>query len=612
MALATYRDVRAVTNKIFGSIYADMDILKGLSLRNSFNYDVTQNSNKAFQPKVRNESLTQPDIINVAKLTEGRSLSYYYGLQTYLNYNKDFGKHAVSATAGHEIQYSQYDYLNASREKLQLNLPSLGVGAAGNNSNETIGAGNGIWSMESYFMRANYTYNNKYALSLSVRSDASSNFAPANRTGYFPAASASWTVTNEKFAQDIKQLSYLKLRLGVGVVGQQEIVGNNRYVTNIGQPITGPLGIGNLPADVGNPTFQWESVKTYNGGIDATTLNRRLEITIDVYKKISTKMLLAVQVPSFSGLGDNYNDIKTPITNAGQMTNKGIDISITSYNIQRKDLNWKTTVVFSHYKNNLDFLNSPKASLRGYFDEYGDKPLVTLSQQGFPVGSFYGYVTDGIFKDAKELNNGTSWGLDIKPNGQWLGDIRYKDLNGDNKIDEKDVTEIGNPNPTFTLGVTNTVSFKNFDCAVFLYGSYGAKIFNYSRRQTEAMSNQFNNQLATVVNRFTEKNTDTNLPRYNEWHQNNIRISDRYVEDGSYLRIQNISLSYNLPKQLVKKIKVTGAKFYVSAQNLYTLTKYTGYDPELGAINSSVTLMNIDNGHYPVPKSFTIGANIEF
>jgi TonB-dependent starch-binding outer membrane protein SusC len=612
VALATYRDVRAVTNKVFGSVYGELSFLKYFSLRNSFNYDVNTNLNKAFQPQIKNESLAQPDIINVSRLTEGRSTSYYFGVQTYLNFNRDFNRHNVSATLGHEVQFSQYDYINAGREKLQLNLPSLGVGASGNNSNETIAAGNSIWAMDSYFARANYTYNNKYALSVSFRGDGSSTFGPEKRWGYFPAASASWTVTNENFAQGIKNLSYLKLRFGAGAVGNQTVDGNNRYVTNIGQPITGPLGIGNLPVNLGNPELGWESVKTYNAGIDATTLNRKLEITIDLYKKVTTQMLLPTQLPAFSGLGSNYNDIKTPTVNGGQMTNKGIDISITSYNIQSKTLNWKTTLVFSKYKNNLDFLNSPTATLTGFFDEYGDKPLVSLSKQGLPVGSFYGYVTDGIFKEAKELNNGTNWGLDIKPDGQWLGDIRFKDLNGDGKIDENDVTEIGNPNPKFTMGVTNTFSFKGFDLSMFLYGSYGAKIFNYSRRQTEAMSNQFNNQLVSVVDRYTNVNTNTNIPRYNQWHQNNIRISDRYVEDGSYLRIQNISLSYNLPKKITTKAKVASAKFYLSAQNLFTFTNYTGYDPEIGAINSSVTLMNIDNGHYPVPRSVTIGANIEF
>jgi len=501
VALAKFRDVRAVSTKVFGALYGEIDIIKGLTFRNQLNYDFNLGSNKAFQPEVKNGDITQNNIINIAQLREERSNSIYYGLQSYLNYSKSWGKHAVYATAGHEVQYSSYDYINASRVGQQLNLPSLATGIGGNNSGETIGAGQGEWSMESYFSRLNYTYNNRYSISGSIRRDGSSTFGPEKRWGSFPAVSASWTVTNEPFAEGLKNLSYLKLRLGAGAVGNQETGGNNQYKSNIAAPITGPLGPGSLPYNVANAKFSWESIKTYNAGIDATVLNKRVEISIDVYKKVTTNMLLPVQLPAFSGLGTSYNDIRTPIANGGQMTNKGIDIAITTYNVQNKNLNWKTSIVFSHYKNKLDFLNSPDAALAGDFDEYGDKPLVTLSQQGLPLGSFYGFVTDGLFRDMKDLNNGIDWGLPVQADKQWLGDVRFKDLNGDGKIDSKDVTVIGNPNPTFTYGMTNTFSFKGLDLSVFVYGSYGAQIFNYARRQTEGLRNQFNNQLETVLDR---------------------------------------------------------------------------------------------------------------
>ena len=612
VAIASLRDVKAVSTKVFGALYGEIEFTKGLTLRNELNYDFNLGANKAYQPFVANPNPQQNAVINISKIREDRSNSIYYAVKNYLNYNTNFNKHAVFATLGHEIQYSEYDYINASRENLQLNLPSLAAGASGNNSNETIGAGNGKWSMESYFARLNYTYNNKYAISASVRRDGSSSFGPSKRWGTFPAISASWTITNETFAQELKNLNYLKLRVGAGSVGNQNVSGNNVYVSNIAAPTTGPFGPGSLPYNVANPKLGWESVKTYNAGIDATILNKRVEISVDVYKKITTQMLLSTQLGAFSGLGTNYNDIQTPIANDGQMTNKGIDVSITTYNIQNANLNWKTSVVFSHYKNKLDFLNAPDATLKGSFDEYGDNPLVTLSQQGLPVGSFYGFVTDGLFRDMKELNNGVNWGLPVQADKQWLGDVRFKDLNGDNKIDDKDVTVIGNPNPKFTYGMTNTVTYKGIDLSVFLYGSYGAKIFNYSRRQTEGLKNQYNNQLTTVLDRYSSDNPNGSLPRYNQWHNNNFRISDRFIESGSFLRIQNISLGYNLPKKMIAKAKLNNFKLYASVQNLYTFTKYTGYDPELGAYNSRVTLMNIDNGHYPNPRSFTIGANIEF
>lgn len=610
VALARARNITNTSTKAFGALYAEIQFLPGLTLRNELNYDFNLSSDRAFQPYLRNDS-TKIDIISPSRLREQRTNSLFWALKNYLSYNKSFGKHSIGLTLGHEAQSSSYDYINANREKLTLNLPSLAAGLAGNDSNEGIGAGAGVWSMESFFGRLNYSFNDRYAISGTLRADGSSNFGPKNRWGYFPAVSASWTITNEEFAKNISALTYLKLRAGAGTVGNQNVGGQNAFTSNITLYGASPFGNGNAPYNVANPSISWESVSTFNVGVDATLI-RNLELTVDVYKKVTSDMLLPTQLGNYSGLGTDYGDIQTPIANNGQITNTGIDISLSKRIIEGKDFNWKTNVVFSHYKNNLDFLNTPESTILGQFDQYGDKPIVTLSQQGQPVGTFYGYVTDGLFTSAEQLNDGTKWGLDVAPDKLWLGDIRFKDLNGDKIINEKDVTVIGNPNPKFTYGMTNTFQYKGFDFSFFIQGSYGAKIFNYARRQTEALNSPYNNQLATVLDRYSATNTTSTIPRYNQWHDGNRRISDRYVEDGSYARLQNVSFGYNIPKGLLKKVKINNARLYVSAQNLYTITKYTGYDPELGAINNRVTLMNIDNGHYPNPRSFTLGTNIEF
>jgi TonB-linked SusC/RagA family outer membrane protein len=611
VAMARYRDVRNITSHAFGALYGEVKFMEGLTLRNEVNYDFNLASDKAFQPLISNDSL-KINIIAPSKLREQRTNSIYWSVKNYLNYTKSFAKHTIYVTLGHEAQASKYDYINASRQNLTLNLPSLAAGQGGNDSNEQIGAGAGNWSMESYFARLNYSFDNRYALSATIRRDGSSAFGPNKRLGYFPGISASWTVTNENFAKDLNTLNYLKVRLGAGTVGNQDVGRANSYTSNINLITIGPFGPGSSPDNVANPNLSWESVATYNGGVDATFLNI-FDVTVDVYKKVTTNMLLPTQLGLFSGLGNDFGDVKTPIANNGQMTNTGYDISLTSTNIRKTNFTWKTSLVFSHYQNKIDFLNTPDAVIRGDFNEYDGAPkLVSLSRQGYPVGSFYGYVTDGLFTSMDQLEDGTNWGLDVKPDGEWLGDIKYKDLNGDNVIDDKDVRAIGNPNPKFTLGLTNTFNYKGFDLSIFLYSSYGAKIFNYARRQTEGMRNQYNNQLTTVMNRYTEENTGATMPRYNQWHENNIRISDRYVEDGSYLRIQNVSLGYNLPKKITNKIKAGGIRIYVSAQNLKTFTNYSGYDPELGAINNKATFMNIDNGHYPLPRTYTVGANIEF
>ncbi|MEI9947390.1 MAG: TonB-dependent receptor [Chitinophagaceae bacterium] len=612
VALAKLRDVNAINTRILGAVYGEIDFGHGFTLRNEFNYDFGLRNSNAYQPLVL--AVNGTNIMSPSKIRDEKNNSMYWAVKSYLNYNKSFGVHSVYATAGHEVQASRYEYLQGSRVNLTLNLPSLAAGQApdANGANgEELGAGSGEWSMESYFGRVNYTYNNKYAISGSLRYDASSAFGPGNRWGLFKAVSASWTATNEDFLQNIKFLNYLKLRVGYGEVGNQDI-GGNQFTSNIQLFGSGPFGAGGLPANVANPDLAWMTVKTYNAGIDATILNRKIDIAIDVYKKVSTDMLLVAQLPSIAGLGTGYPTIQPPTANDGQVTNKGIDISLTSYNIQRKDFSWKTNVIFSHYKSNLDKLNTPDATINGDFDEYGSRSLVTLSRQGQPLGTFFGFVTDGLFSTQAELNNGINYGLTVKPDGLWLGDIRYKDLNGDKVVDSKDVTVIGDPNPDFTYGVTNTFNYKGIDLSIFVYGSQGADIFNYARRQTEGLNNSGANQIKDVMNRWTPSNTGAEIPRYNQWHNNNFRISDRFIEDGSFLRIQTISLGYNLPKNIISKAKLNSAKIYVSLQNVYTFTNYSGYDPELGAINNQFWKMNIDNGHYPNPRTFTVGANLEF
>lgn len=609
VALASLRDVSKGISRGFGAVYADLNIIDGLTIRTEGNFDFTFSKSKAFQPFIQND-ITKAIILSPARLREQRDNSLYWALKNYANYNKTFGKHTIGATLGHEAQQSKYDYINANRDNLVLNLPNLNAGEAGDT--QGIGAGAGVWSIESVFARMNYTYDNRYSISGTIRRDGSSNFGPNHKWGTFPAVSASWTASNEAFLKDIKQLSYLKFRLGYGEVGGQVVNGGNVYSSNITLFAIGPFGPGGLPTNVANPNLTWQTTRTYNAGFDATTWNKRMEITFDVYKKITKGMIMSNQLEAFSGLGTAWNDIQTPQSNDGRMTNTGFDIGLTSYNIQNNNFSWKTNVIFSRYKNILNSLNKPDATLIGNFDEYGTKSVVTLSQQGRPLGVFYGYVTDGLFRSQEELNNGIDYGLPVAPGSLWLGDVRFKDLNGDKIINDQDVTVIGNPNPDFTYGFTNTFSYKGVDLSVFIYGSQGGDILNYSRRQTEALSSPYNNQLTTVLNRYSASNPNGDLPRYNQWHNNNNRISDRYIEDASYLRIQNVALGYNLPKSLVNKVKVSNARFYVSVQNLYTFTNYSGYDPELGALNNNVRFMNIDNGHYPVPRTFTIGTNIEF
>lgn len=607
VAKSALRDVFSDKSKVFGSIYAEVSLGKYVNVRNEFAFDFNLTQNTAFQ--------RQGMIGNTpaqSHLLEGRSNSIYYVIRNYANYSQTFGKvHHVTATAGHEAQTSKYDYMNGERYNLATNdLVAINAGEA---ANQTLTGGKGHWAMESYFARLGYTFSNKYSINLSYRADASSVFGPNNKWGYFPAGSVGWTVTNEKFAENLPVINYLKLRFGVGAVGNQNAPSgapSPPYTANV-RFTTNGFGAGSFPRNIANPDLKWESVVTQNAGIDISILNKRLDITVDVYKKVTKDMLLFSSAPRFTGIGPDWNDVLAPIVNAGQMTNKGIDVSLTSYNINKKDLTWKTTVIFSHYKNRLDKLINESTSIDGRV-VYSTIQL-TRTVQGQPVGSYYGLVTNGIFRTDKDLASSLpQFNLQVAQNGTWLGDVRFADINNDGKIDDKDQTFIGSPHPKFTYGMTNSVQFKGFDASIFFQGSYGAKIYNYLRRGLEGMENVFQNQMATVNDRYSASNPQGTLPRFTTNNKNNTAVSDRWVEDGSYLRIQNISIGYNFPKNLIRKAYMTNLRVYFSCQNIYTFTNYSGYDPEIGSFNRGIALMNVDNGHYPNPRSFTVGANVEF
>jgi TonB-dependent starch-binding outer membrane protein SusC len=607
VAKSALRDVFSDKSKVFGSIYAEVSLGKYINVRNEFAFDFNLTQNTAYQ--------RQGMIGNTpaqSHLLEARNNSIYYVIRNYANYNQTFGKvHNVSATLGHEAQTSRYDYINGERYNLAANeLVAINAGEA---ANQTLTGGKGHWAMESYFARLGYTFSNRYSLNLSYRADASSVFGPNNKWGYFPAGSVGWTVTNEKFAENLPLINYLKLRFGIGAVGNQNAPSgapSPPYTANV-RLTTNGFGAGNFPRNIANPDLKWESVVTQNAGIDLSILNKRLDITVDVYKKVTKDMLLFSSAPRFTGIGPDWNDVLAPIVNAGQMTNKGIDVSLTSYNINKKDLTWKTTVIFSHYKNRLDKLINESSSINGSV-VYSTIQL-TRTVQGQPVGSYYGLVTNGIFRTDKDLASSLpQFNLQVAQNGTWLGDVRFADLNNDGKIDDKDQTFIGSPHPKFTYGFTNSVQYKGFDASIFLQGSYGAKIFNYLRRGLEGLENVFQNQMATINDRYSANNPNGTLPRFTTNNKNNTAVSDRWVEDGSYLRIQNISIGYNFPKNLIRKAYMTNLRVYLSCQNIYTFTNYSGYDPEIGSFNRGIALMNVDNGHYPNPRSFTIGANVEF
>lgn len=614
VARASLRGNKSTSSQLFGSVYADISFMKNFNLRNEISYSLGTNNNMAFQlaGNIGNNTLQ-------SQLGEYRGNNYYYALRNYLNYNQAFGKHNINATGGHEAQYSYYENISGKKINLRNNIIDLNAGGSGTTAERNameLGGGKGDWAMESYFVRGNYVYDNRYSLSLSYRADASSSFSPKTKWGYFPGASAAWTVTNEKFAEGLKKyVGYLKFRVGYGAVGGQNLPsGSPRppYTSTVRFDLT-PVGFGSASMVNGLPNSKvtWEKVETQNIGLDFSVLKGKVEVNVDMYKKVTRDMLLFTQGTTFLGIGSNWDDLKAPIGNSGDMSNTGFDLSINTTNISKKDFTWKSNIIFSSYKNRLNSLLNEATQIDGRV--YYDRSLVTHTTPGNALGTFWGLKTDGLFRTAAELASSyPQFGLAVAQDKTWLGDIRFKDINGDKIINEKDYTNIGSPLPKFTYGFTNTFMYKGFDLAVFFQGSYGAKIFNYLKWQTEGLSNPYDNQLTSVLNRYSATNTGSNTPRFTQLNTNNRAMSDRYIEDGSYARIQNVAIGYRVPKKYSSRALINNLRVYFSCQNLYTFTKYSGYDPEVGAFNGSINLMNVDMGHYPNPRSFTFGANVEF
>lgn len=604
-----YRGNKKISTNAFGSIFAELELLKGLSLRNELSYSLGLDNNVAFQK----EGSVGGEIFR-SKLIDNRSDSYYWSLTNYFNYVKYLNGHSMHFTLGHQAQNSYYQAISGTKVDLQANIMDLATGSS-DQTTWGLNGGKGHWAMESYFARANYTFRDKYSISASFRADGSSNFGPNNRWGYFPGVSAGWTLSNEEFIKNILPETYLKLRAGYGLVGNQNFPSgapNPAYVGAV-QFFSGPVGFGssNMIQGIPNPNLKWEAVKTTNVGLDVGLLKGRLDLTIDAYKKVTSDMIIFLTGPTLIGVGDQWDDLKAPLGNAGQMTNTGVDIGVNSVNITKKDFTWKTNLVFTHFKNTYDQAASAVAALDGrvYYNNY----LITHTTPGRPVGSFWGLKTDGIFRTQADLDKSLpQFGYILDPEQTWLGDVRFKDVNGDQKIDAADMTYLGSPLPKFTWGLTNSFNYKNFDLSVFLQGSQGGKAYNFLKWQIEGMNSAWSNQLITVLDRYTETNMDGSLPRFTTTNKNNTAMSDRYIEDASYWRVQNITLGYRLPTDILKKIKSTNIRIYGSIQNLHTFTKYSGYDPEIGSFNNNIRLMNVDMGHYPNPRTFTIGANLEF
>jgi TonB-linked SusC/RagA family outer membrane protein len=601
IALSEYNNATTERFKINGNLFADFTLIKGLVFRTELGYDLNFAKTGAFVPKYTLGTVSE--LLN--KSFKQQEQSYYWSIKNYLTYNKTINdKHNFTFLLGQEAQESQYEYLSGYRtgDFLNTDFTNLNLGDIDTALNQN---GSGRWSMTSYISRLNYSFSDRYSFSASLRADASSNFGPNNKWGYFPSFSAGWTVSNEKFFEPLSNtINYLKLRAGYGSVGNQNII-PNRYQTLL-TLIASPFG-GSSPTieNTANPDVKWESLKSFNAGLDLDLFNNRVKFAFDYYIKNSSDFL-SRRIPTEANIS-----IQNYYFNTGEIESKGVEFTVNTRNIVTDNFTWDSTIILSKYNNELTRFQNEGQSLLGkvQFDAY----TVTKTTEGQPVGQFYGYVTDGLFKNSTELAAGPT-----QETGTGIGDIRFRDINKDGKIDANDQTAIGSAIPDFTYSFTNNFKYKNFNLSVVLTGSQGNEIYNFTRHYTDGIypgfGDRFGNVTTQALNAFeTGVNENTNVPRITLNDPNgNGRISDRFVEDGSYLRIQNVSLSYDLPGKIFENSILTKVRLYVNVQNLYTFTKYSGFDPALGNLDQNITLSGIDLGRYPVPRTTSVGVNVEF
>jgi len=609
--------------QIFGNVYADITFTKNLSLRNEVSGNFDFSKNEGFRPQTTYGKYTTPDPTS-SSYSSGQD--FYTVVRNYITYNKNFGNNNLNVFAGHEANLSKSSNVSASRS----DYPSNNVQAisSGDPSTAKNGGSYGQGASESYFGRINYNWLDKYLFTINLRNDGSDKFPADDRWAFSYSGAFAWKLTNEKFLEKVKDINELKLRIGYGFTNNQGIP-SNTYVTQLTSVANGLSGTAQFQSNLANPNVKWEQTKNTNLGLDGALFNWRLNFSIDVYDRHTDGLLLKVPLPRYSGTTTNYSPgaMQAPYVNVGSISNKGIDIRVGAINIRNKNFTWGTDVTVSRNINKVLYLGSGG----------DDASLVSANSKtvvGQPIGSFYGYIYDGIFATAEDFKthalpadqSGTPRPIANAGGGIWYGDRMYKDLNGDGIIDTKDQTFLGSPLPKFQFGFNNSFSYKGFDLNIFFSGSVGNKVYN---QLPVSQTNPLNNtnyfigvldyaKTALInpegdpdnVNNVYVTNPNTTIVSLRNDNTNeNGRFSNLYLEDASFIRCKNITLGYTFSQKVLKKVHLYSLRFYANVSNAFIITKYSGMDPEVGSWNPLEA--GYDGGRYPQSRVFTLGVNVK-
>lgn len=583
-------------NRILTSLFGEYKIAKKLTAKVAVSGDLINTKQNYYAPSHTSNGAGTKGLASVGDRLVSSVLN-----ENTLNYNTNFGEnHKFSALAGYTLQYTQGEVVNAGANSFvndanTYNALQDGVGVKPySDAFESV--------LKSWLTRVNYSYKGKYNFTLSARADGSSRFGSESLWGYFPSAGFSWNITDEEFAKNIKGVTEAKLRLTAGTTGNQEI-GNYLSLASMGSvnyAFGGTLQTGLAPTRLANPDLRWEKTNQYNVGLDLSLLDRKINFVFDVYYKKTKDLLINVPIPLTSGYA-------TVLQNIGGVENKGIEIGLITENLKTDNFSWNSNFVFSANKNKVVAIGN---GVNQFFPVVPNGSLLqqqpVIVKVGLPLGTFWGYKTNGIFQTQEEVN--TQPKINSLANTK-VGDRKYVDTNGDGVISATDKGNLGSSQPKFVGSFSNTISYRDFDLNFSLQGSYGGKIFNALNQQLE-ISTLGTNAAATLEDRWTPTNPSNEIPRASSSPLG--IVSERYVEDASFLRLKLITLGYTLPKSLSSKLGTKSIKFYVSAENLITWTKYTGYDPEVSSYEQNNLYPGIDFGAYPNSKTFISGLNVTF
>ncbi|HLG39066.1 MAG TPA: TonB-dependent receptor [Chitinophagaceae bacterium] len=630
IALSSLISNKNIKKQFLGGLNIAVTPLKGLTIRSSFNANIGNGISTYYTPTY---NIDQWHYNTLSSLQSGTYSSWYWNWNELIEYTRQIGKHNFTVMASHEAQESEWKALSAGRTGFLTN-DILDVNA-GNPTSATNGGGTYPWSQESYFGRVSYNYDNRYILVGTFRRDGSPYFGADIRWGNFPSVSAAWRVSQEKFFS-VSAISELKLRYETGLTGNQG-TGSGIYA-----PLaTGatPWGTGLRPSTFTNPALQWEETMTHNVGLNLGFLNNRFTVEADYYIKNTDNLIMPASLPWYMGTNGSPGSVGAPLVNAGSLKTKGWSLTFITTNINTKNFKWESNLNLSRFKTTVESLNSENAFIDR--SSWWMNNWVQRAAIGYQPWLFRGYIEEGIFQSVDEINN-SAVPVDNSGNrrptdpqtGIWVGDVKYRDINGDNIIDVNDITNIGNPWPSLIGGFTNSFSYKGFDLSILITATYGNDIYNYIAYEASNPNNiNLSRNLLINAMDYAKVTTDgsgkpvlsnpgTSIPRMSNnqiTNDNNYgKTTSRFVEDGSYLRLKNVSLSYNIPVKLLGYTKVIkGLKATISAQNLYTLTHYKGYDPEVGAYvgtgsSGANQAIGIDFGRYPLAPMYTATINVNF